>query len=76
MLMAAASRVLHTGKTSIIDGEVGEERGHTWGGPQGVGFLASSVPSAQEPWALDEWASEVVWSPYAQLLVCLGLTAW
>lgn len=46
MLMAAASHVLHTAKTSTIDGEVGEEWGHTCGGPQGVGLLASSVPSA------------------------------
>lgn len=76
MLMAAASHVLHTAKTSTIDGEVGEERGHTCGGPQGVGLLASSVFSAQEPWALDEWGSEVGWSAYAQLLLCLGLTAW
>lgn len=76
MLIAAALHVLHTAKISTIDGEVGEERGHTWGGPRGVGLLASSVPSAQEPCALDEWDSEVGWSTYAQLLVCLGLTAW
>lgn len=59
-VMAAAPCVLNIAKTSAIDGEVRERRGHTWGGPQVIGLPAPSVSPAQELGAPDEWRSEVV----------------
>lgn len=80
MAMAAAPCVLNVLRQVQWMEGVEEGRGHTWGGPQVIGFPAPSIPPPQELWAPDEWRSAVVTQGWLErrhtLLARSGLNVW